>query len=409
MSKETDEYYMNLALSLAMKGVGHVNPNPLVGAIIVNEGKIIGSGYHEKYGSLHAERNALKNCSASCKNSVLYVTLEPCCHQGKQPPCCNAIIDAGISRVVIGSSDPNPLVQGKGVEMLRNHGIDVTEGILKKECDEINKIFFHFITTKIPYVTMKYAMTFDGKISYAPGKKCRISCEKSQRRVHKMRNRYASVMVGAGTVIADNPKLTCRIKGGRNPIRIVCDSNLRIPLDSYVVKTALSAERKDDSARTIIATCCTDKDKQRPFIDAGCEIVEMKRDKNLKVDIPMLMKKLGEMNIDSVLLEGGSELNGAAIRSGIVNHICCFCAPKIFGGSVSSKYADKISTGNSLNKIIVPTPVGGQSLLSPSDAVRLCNTNVSMCGSDVLIEADVEKRRCFSTSDFGRGSSCSQE
>ena len=227
----TDTEYMKIALELAKKGCGFVNPNPMVGAVIVKGDEMIGMGYHEKYGNLHAERNAILSCKKSPKGATLYVTLEPCCHYGKTPPCTEAIIESGISKVVIGSSDPNPLVQGQGVNILRNNGIKVIENVLKEECDEINKAFFHYIKTKTPYVVMKYAMTIDGKIATYTGKSKWVTGEEARQNVHKDRHKYSAIMVGVGTVLADNPMLNCRIEECKNPIRIICDTNLRTPIN----------------------------------------------------------------------------------------------------------------------------------------------------------------------------------
>ena len=229
-----EEKYMQEAIALAKKGTGKVSPNPLVGAVIVKDGEVIGRGYHEKYGQPHAERNALSSCSVSPEGADMYVTLEPCCHHGKQPPCTEAIVAAGIKRVIIGSSDPNPLVSGKGVVFLKEHGIEVKEGFMKEKCDALNDIFFHYIRTGRPFVTMKYAMTMDGKIAAFTGKSKWITGEEARKHVHGERNRNTAIMVGVGTVIADDPMLTCRIEGGRNPVRIVIDTNLSTPKDSKI-------------------------------------------------------------------------------------------------------------------------------------------------------------------------------
>jgi diaminohydroxyphosphoribosylaminopyrimidine deaminase/5-amino-6-(5-phosphoribosylamino)uracil reductase len=224
---------MRIALQLAEKGCGWVNPNPLVGAVIVKDGEIIGRRFHEKYGKAHAERNAIASCIKSPKGATLYATLEPCCHHGTNPPCTDAIIESGIKRVVIGSSDPNPLVRGKGVAIMRRHGIEVVEGVLKEECDKLNQVFFHYIQRKKPYVIMKYAMTMDGKIATYTGESKWITGEAARQRVHEDRHRYSGIMVGVGTVLADNPLLTCRMEGGKNPLRIICDTRLRTPINAH--------------------------------------------------------------------------------------------------------------------------------------------------------------------------------
>ncbi|MBQ9622147.1 MAG: bifunctional diaminohydroxyphosphoribosylaminopyrimidine deaminase/5-amino-6-(5-phosphoribosylamino)uracil reductase RibD, partial [Treponema sp.] len=235
------------AIELAWLGEGRTNPNPLVGAVIVKNGRIIGEGWHRVYGDLHAEREALKNCADRGENPMgadIFVTLEPCCHFGKQPPCTQALLEAGISRVFVGSRDPNPLVHGKGNAFLRENGIEVTEDFLKAECDKLNPVFFHYIQTKTPFVALKFAMTLDGKIATKTGESKWISNEKSREYAHKLRNRYSGIMAGIGTVLKDDPTLNCRLTDengnltGRNPVRIICDSNLRLPLESRIVKTA---------------------------------------------------------------------------------------------------------------------------------------------------------------------------
>ena len=232
---------MRRAIELAKKGEGRTNPNPLVGAVIVKDNKIIGEGFHREYGNLHAEREALKDCAEKHndpRGASIYVTLEPCCHQGKQPPCTQAILDAGIKEVIVGSRDPNPLVHGKGNAFLRSNGITVKEDFLKEECDYLNPIFFHFITTRKPYVALKYAMTLDGKIATAAKESKWISCQKSREHAHSLRNKYSCILAGINTVLNDNPLLTCRIEGGRNPVRIICDSKLLLPPDSEIARSA---------------------------------------------------------------------------------------------------------------------------------------------------------------------------
>jgi diaminohydroxyphosphoribosylaminopyrimidine deaminase/5-amino-6-(5-phosphoribosylamino)uracil reductase len=292
-----DKDYMRKALELAQKGCGWVNPNPMVGAVIVKNHTIIGMGYHKRYGTLHAERQALQNCTDSPNGATLYVTLEPCCHFGKTPPCTDAIIESGIRRVVIGSFDTNPLVAGKGIEILRKHGIEVEEGVLTEECNKLNEVFFHFIQNKTPYVVMKYAMTMDGKIATYSGKSKWITGKIARERVHKDRHRYSGIMAGVGTIITDNPLLTCRLPGLKSPVRIICDTELKTPLQANVVQTA-------KQYKTIIATCCTDSMRIQSYQEAGCEVLLMPQ-KDGHVDLKELMIALGKEGIDSILLEGG--------------------------------------------------------------------------------------------------------
>ena len=225
--------FMRRAMALAKNGIGAVDPNPLVGAVIVKDGEIIGEGWHARFGGLHAERNALANCRTCPEGATIYVTLEPCCHYGKTPPCTEALLEAGIAKVVIGSRDPNPKVAGKGAAILRAAGVEVEEDFLRAECDALNGPFFHYITMKRPYVAMKYAMTADGKIATVTGASQWITNEDSRHHVHQLRRRYPAILAGIGTVLADDPMLNCRLgDDGRNPIRIICDSKLQIPLDS---------------------------------------------------------------------------------------------------------------------------------------------------------------------------------
>ncbi len=354
--------YMRLAIQLARQGCGWVNPNPMVGAVIVKDGKIIGQGCHKKYGELHAERNALADCRTPTTGATLYVTLEPCCHYGRTPPCTDAIIESGISRVAVGSSDPNPLIAGKGIAILRSHGIEVTENVAKDECDKLNESFFHYIQNRTPYVVMKYAMTMDGKIATHTGKSQWITGSAARRRVHEARHRYSAIMVGVGTVITDNPMLTCRLENGKNPLRIICDTGLRTPLQARIVTTT-------DKAPTLIATAITDTKRYRPYLDAGCEIMVLPQ-KDAHIDLNSLMKRLGEKQIDSLLLEGGGTLNWSALQSGIVNKVQAYVAPKLFGGNGK-------------------TPVEGFGVDYPGGAFLLSKPVITQVGEDILLESEV--------------------
>ncbi|MEA5083250.1 MAG: bifunctional diaminohydroxyphosphoribosylaminopyrimidine deaminase/5-amino-6-(5-phosphoribosylamino)uracil reductase RibD [Lachnospiraceae bacterium] len=354
------EFFMHRAIELAKKGTGYVNPNPLVGAVIVKNGKIIGEGYHEKYGQLHAERNALANCSESAEGATIFVTLEPCCHYGKTPPCTEAIIESKIAKVVIGSKDPNPKVSGKGLEILKNAGIEVVEGILEEECNKINDVFFHYISTNMPFVVMKYAMTMDGKIATHTGKSRWITEEKARQAVQESRNRYSAIMVGVGTVCKDDPLLTCRMEGGRNPIRVVCDTNLTIPLSCKIVQTA-----KD--IPTIIACSFKDEEKIAILENHGCQVSVLPQD-GKHVSLRDVMKYLADKKIDSVLLEGGGEINFSALKGGLVNKAEVYIAPKIFGG----RDAKTAVEGNGVDEVDMAFYFG--------------KPRVTMIESDVLLE-----------------------
>lgn len=366
--------YMKQAISLAQKGTGFTSPNPLVGAVIVKDGEVIGEGFHEHYGELHAERNAINSCTKDPSGATIYVTLEPCCHHGKQPPCTEAIIKVGIKHVIIGSKDPNPVVAGKGIEILKNAGIQVTTGILEDECDQINHIFFHYIKTNRPYVVMKYAMTMDGKIATHTGDSKWVTGEIARRNVHMDRHKYSAIMVGVNTVISDDPMLNCRIENmkTKNPIRIICDSNLRTPLDSKIVKTARDIP-------TIIVTCLKDKESsqqknhlEKKLIENNCKILSVPS-KDGHINLNILMDKLGSMGIDSVFLEGGGTLNEAALRSNIVQKVQAYIAPKLTGGI------------NALG------PIGGTGISLMNDSVKLKNSKIIKLGEDFLIESEVDE------------------
>lgn len=363
-ARTTDEQYMALALDLARKGAGWTSPNPMVGAVIVKDGQVIGQGYHAKCGDLHAERAALANCQGDPAGATIYVTLEPCCHHGRQPPCTDAILEAGIARVVVGSGDPNPLVAGKGLDILRSHGVAVTEGVLDAECKALNDVFFHYIQTGRPYVVLKYAMTLDGKLAAYTGASQWITGEEARRHVHTQRSRFRSIMVGVDTVLADDPQLTCRIEGGRNPLRIICDSHLRTPLSAKVVQTAKEVP-------TYLATCVTQELSLAPYRDLGCNILPVP-ERSGHVDLDALMALLGKMGVDSVLLEGGATLHWAAVEAGLVHKVQAYIAPKILGGKTAK------------------SPVGGQGFAHPDQALILKSPVLTRLGQDILIESEVE-------------------
>lgn len=358
-----DREYMRLALRLAEKGAGWTAPNPMVGAVIVKNGRVIGQGWHEKCGHPHAERNALASCTEQPEGATMYVTLEPCCHYGQQPPCTEAILDAGIKRVAVGSHDPNPLVSGKGIQILREHGVEVIEGVLEDECTRLNEVFFHYIQTKRPFVVMKYAMTLDGKIAAYTGDSKWITGEEARSHVQEQRHRYTGIMVGVGTVLADDPLLTCRKAGCKNPVRIICDTNLRTPLAAKVVATARETA-------TILATCCPEREKWAAYEKAGCRILLVEQEKG-HIHLRQLMERLGQERIDSILLEGGGTLNWAALESGIVQKVQAYIAPKLFGGQTAK------------------TPVEGVGVPSPASAFHLKNTVITQLGKDILLESEV--------------------
>ncbi|MDO5336293.1 MAG: bifunctional diaminohydroxyphosphoribosylaminopyrimidine deaminase/5-amino-6-(5-phosphoribosylamino)uracil reductase RibD [Eubacteriales bacterium] len=359
----TDEKYMRRAIELAKQGFGWVNPNPMVGAVIVKDNKIIGEGYHKAYGQLHAERNAFASLTESAQGATLYVTLEPCCHYGKTPPCTEAILEHGVSRVIIGSRDPNPKVSGKGSAILRKAGVQVTEDFLKEECDRLNPVFFHYITTKTPYVIMKYAMTADGKTATRTGASKWITGNLAREEVHRLRHGCMGIMAGIGTVLADDPMLNTRVEGLKSPVRILCDSSLRIPEHSRICQSA-------GEYRTILAFARRDPAKEERLSSLGIELLFCP-DAEERVNLQSLMKQLGEKGIDSILLEGGGTLNESALRAGIVHRVIAFVAPKLFGGADAR------------------TPVEGAGVSLPEECVKLRLQDVKRVGEDLRIEYDV--------------------
>ena len=359
-----EEKYMHRAIELARGGIGAVDPNPLVGAVIVKDNRIISEGFHKRYGGLHAEREAIAALSEPAYGAEMYVTLEPCCHQGKTLPCTDAIIESGISRVIIGSRDPNPLVAGKGAEKLEAAGIEVIRDFCRSECDRLNYRFFKFITTGTPYVLMKYAMTADGKIATKTGASRWISCEESRQYVQHLRNEYPSILAGIGTVLADDPHLTARIPGGRNPLRVIPDSRLRIPADCNILKTA-------GDIPTIIVAAMTEaefkaSEKRRIIGASGARVVNMPGDDG-HVDFKAMVKLLGEEKISGLLIEGGSDINFSALQAGIVDEVNVFLAPKIFGGNGK-------------------TPVGGAGIELPDQSFQMQLVSYETLGDDLLVK-----------------------
>ncbi|MBC2580821.1 bifunctional diaminohydroxyphosphoribosylaminopyrimidine deaminase/5-amino-6-(5-phosphoribosylamino)uracil reductase RibD [Clostridium sp. DJ247] len=363
-----DIKYMKRALELAKKGAGYTNPNPLVGAVIVKNDRIIGEGYHMSYGNHHAEINAFNNAIEDVEGATMYVTLEPCSHFGKTPPCANAIVKKKIKKVVIGLKDPNPLVAGKGIQILEDNHIEVVTGVLEEEGKKLNEIFLKYITTKTPFCIMKTAMTLDGKIASYTGHSKWITNELSRKYVHQLRHRVAGIMVGIGTVLADDPELTTRLENieGSDAARIIVDSSARTPLEAKVLNV-------QSKAKTIIATTeRADHNKLKALADKGAEIIITPL-KNYQVNLSYLMKELGERKIDSILLEGGSELNYSAISQGIVDKVTAFIAPKIIGGNQAK------------------TPVGGTGKETMSEAIEVKHIEIQRFEDDIMIEGYIKK------------------
>ena len=374
-----DIEFMRHAIELAKKGAGFVNPNPMVGCVVVKDDMIISEGYHEFFGGFHAERNALTKNGADFNGATLYVTLEPCCHHGKTPPCTDIIIEKGIKKVVVGLLDPNPLVAGKGISILQDAGIEVVNGVEEDEIKELNKVFLKYIKTKRPYVLLKTAMTLDGKIASHTGDSKWITNEKSRQLVHELRSEMMGIVAGIGTVKADDPMLNCRLewqkakderqKDVRQPIRIIVDSKASIPIESQIVKTA-----KD--YRTILAISCRDtrtcdfNGKLELLKSFNVEILFCE-EKDGHVDINDLMNKLGGMGIDSLLLEGGATLNAAFLEAGCVDEVYAFIAPKIIGGANSK------------------SPIGGKGIDMMKDAIMLKDIKIEQIENDILIKCRV--------------------
>lgn len=369
-SASEHERYMARALELAAHGAGWTNPNPQVGAVIVKDRRIIGEGWHTAYGKLHAEREALAHCTEDPRGATIYVTLEPCCHWGKTPPCTEAIIEARIARVVVGAPDPNPLVAGKGFEVLREAGIEVVEGVLVDECRAINEVFFHYIQSGLPLVIAKYAMTLDGKIATRTGASRWITSEAARAKVHEDRHRYAAIMVGIGTVLADDPELTSRIpdQETKSPLRVVVDSSSRTPLTSKLVRSAREIP-------TLIAVAAqAPAERIAALEEAGCEVFVSQVAEHDRVDLLALLAYLGkEKSIDSVIVEGGATLLWSFFAEGLVDRVQAYIAPKVFGGAGA------------------PSPVQGLGVETPASAIQCSTPTITRLGQDILLECEVQK------------------
>lgn len=363
-----DKKYMRRALELAELGAGDVHPNPMVGAVIVKDGRILGEGYHRVFGGPHAEIDAFNNAECDVSGATMYVTLEPCSHFGKTPPCVHAIAEKGIKRVVVSTLDPNPLVAGKGLDYLRDAGIEVTCGVLENEALKQNETFMKYITKKIPFVILKSAMTLDGKIATRTLSSKWVTGEVAREHVHAIRNRISGIMVGIGTVLADDPSLTTRLKqdNGKDPVRIIVDSHARTP------ETAKVLTQKSNAVTIIAITDQANPDKVKRLEQAGAIVIKVPS-KNDRVDLNALMVELGKREIDSILLEGGSELNFAAIEANIVDKLLIYVGNKIVGGANAK------------------TPVGGLGIAGMSDAIKLDFTSIHKLGEDLLIEAYMRK------------------
>jgi diaminohydroxyphosphoribosylaminopyrimidine deaminase/5-amino-6-(5-phosphoribosylamino)uracil reductase len=354
MKKESvDRHFMKIALREAKKGLGRTSPNPVVGAVLVKEGKILSKGYHRAYGLPHAEVEALKKAGTSASGSTLYVTLEPCNHYGKTPPCTQAIIKSGVRRVVIGMRDPNPSVKGGGADFLKAHGIEVKEGVLKDECLELNKHYVKFVTKGIPFMAIKVAMTLDGWIATRTGHSKWITNEASRQFVHRLRDMVDAVIIGVGTVIADNPMLNTRLKGkkGKDPVKVIIDPSLRIPRDCNVLKNS------PEKTIVVIGKGAVDKRLVEDFQkETKAGVIECSFKEEKELDLNQMLFSLAKKGIAYGLVEGGAKTIGAFIRQRCVDEFFIFKAPKLLGGSdgipmAYGKGAEKIDKAIELHKL----------------------------------------------------------
>lgn len=361
-----DEKYMRLAMQLAGNAIGRTSPNPLVGAVIVKDNRVVGCGWHRKAGTPHAEVHALNQAGELAQGADVYVTLEPCAHYGKTPPCSKALVEAKVKNVYGGLLDVNPKVVGKGFKILEDAGIHVEYGFLQDELRKQNEVFFKWIEHKKPFIVLKAAMTLDGKIATATGQSKWITNETSRAYGYKLRDIYDGIMVGINTVIEDNPMLTARVDGGKNPIRIVVDSSLKIDINANVVQ--------DKSAKTIVATTDkADKDKILKLQAQDVDVIVVDKDENDKVDIEKLLDILGQQNICSILVEGGATLSGSFVAKKLVDKVYFFIAPKIVGGKEAK------------------TPVAGTGILNLQEALALKDIQIEKLEEDILIIGRVDK------------------
>jgi diaminohydroxyphosphoribosylaminopyrimidine deaminase / 5-amino-6-(5-phosphoribosylamino)uracil reductase len=365
---QADTRFMRLALRQAKKGLGRTSPNPCVGAVIVQNGIVISRGYHKKAGTPHAEVHALRKAGGKATGATLYVTLEPCNHTGRTPPCSHAVAAAGIKRVVVGMEDPNPLVSGSGNTYLQKQGVEVISGVLEKECYELNLPFIKHISTGRPFVVMKAGMSLDGKLSYQDGQPGKMTGEKSLRRLHGLRNRLDAILVGRKTVVADNPSLTTRlVKQGRDPIRVILDSNLRLSPTSKILHL-------DSCAPTLLFCSKSADPKKRELLSKmeGVHVQTVAVDDDGGLDLDAVLTSLGQMGICSLLVEGGASVHSNFLRKGLVDRVMLFVAP-LFAGSAGTSLLSQFSVKDR------------------AQAPQLRNVSYKRCGEDLLVQGDLFK------------------
>jgi len=364
-----DQQYMQMALELAARAKGRTSPNPMVGAVVVKDGRVVGQGYHARAGTPHAEINALREAGELAEGATLYVTLEPCCHHGRTGPCTEAVIKARVNRVVVAMTDPNPLVAGEGIQKLRNAGIEVVCGVLEQDARRLNEVFIKYITTRKPYVVLKTAMSLDGKIATAHGESQWITGAESREYVHRLRDRYDAILVGVDTVLADDPSLTTRLPAGwgKDPIRVVLDSQARTPHTARVVI-------QNSEAPTLIITAPgAPQERVQLLKEAGAQVIEVPGDEG-GIDLASLLAELGQREITSVLVEGGARVNGSFVTGNLVDKVYWFIAPKLIGG------------------ITAPGPLGGPGITALQDALPIKDIKLHRYGEDICIEGYAVKR-----------------
>jgi diaminohydroxyphosphoribosylaminopyrimidine deaminase/5-amino-6-(5-phosphoribosylamino)uracil reductase len=365
-----DEQWMKRALRLAKAGRGRTSPNPVVGAVLVKRGKVVGEGYHARIGEAHAEMIALRQAGEKAREAILYLNLEPCTHYGRTPPCVPQVIKAGLKRAVIGMEDPNPLVNGKGIEALRKSGLDVKVGVLEKECRKINEAFCKYILKKEPFVVLKVAATLDGKIATRNGDSKWISGEASRRLVHKLRDQFDGVLVGIGTVLRDDPLLTTRLKGGREPYRIILDSRLKIPEEAKVFEHS-------PSEVVLATTGSAPRDKIERLEKRGARVLIVDSREG-RVNLRSCLSKLGEIGVMSLLVEGGSQVNGSFLDQGLIDKFLLFLSPKLMG--------DPQAVGI----------FGGRGVSNLKETVAVKEIKTRRIGEDIFVEGyfEWETRSC---------------
>lgn len=360
---EKEAQYMRTALDLAKRALGRTTPNPAVGAVIVKSGEIVATGYHQYAGADHAEVAALRKLAFSAAGCELYSTLEPCDHQGRTGPCTEAIVRSGVAKVIVGALDPNPIVSGRGIRKLLSGGIEVKQGVLEDECRTLNEAYNFAIVNKRPFVVMKAAVSLDGRIATNTGESRWISSEQSRRKGHELRDQLDAILVGIGTVLADDPALTTRLPGARNPVRVVLDSELQLPTGSVIAKTA-------KETRTLVCTTIEGSARKKKALEKlGAEVLVLKKDKTGRVEIDSVLEAIYARELNSVLVEGGATVHGAFIDARRVNKMVLFMAPLVIGGEDA------------------PLAIAGKGVAKLDEALRLERMRVEQVGPDLMITA----------------------